>query len=157
MQTVILLILNKIAMKKIYTNKLMAGIIIVTVLFLLPSCAQKVTFLNSSVVPAAQGNVKVNQDENDNYNIQLKIKDLADINQLDSSKKTYVVWMETQQGRTENLGQLKSSSSLFSQQKTASLETVSSFKPVRIFVTAENGINVRYPSRDVVLATETFR
>jgi hypothetical protein len=131
--------------------------IIFSSFIMLVSCAQNVNFQQSAVVPAAQGNVRVKQDNNDNYNIRVKIKDLASIDRLDTSKETYVVWMETRQGKTENLGQLRSSRGLFSGQRSASLETVSSFQPVRIFVTAEYGRNIHYPGKEVIMTTETFR
>ncbi len=147
-------------MKTQSKNKLVTGIfyslLAATVMFLATSCARKANFLTSSVVPAAKGTVKVKQDENNNYLIKVKIKDLAKVEQLQSSKQTYVVWMETDKGNIENLGQLISSSSLFSKQKTASLETVSSFKPIRIFVTAENGTDVRDPGNQIILSTSTF-
>ena len=136
------------------------SLIIVTILALtgtITSCAKKVNFQQSSVVPGADGTVRVKQDGNDNYNIKVTIKDLATVDRLESSKDTYVVWMDTRQGTTENLGQLISSSGLFSSQKTASLETVSSYEPVRIFVTAEQGRNVNYPGREIVLTTDSFR
>jgi hypothetical protein len=41
-------------------------------------------------------------------------------------------------------------------QKTTSLKTVSSFKPVEIFVPAENGTDVRYPENQIVLTTGNF-
>ena len=142
------------------TNKLVTdtffSILVVSVIFLTTACAQKATFLNSSVVPAAKGSVKVKKDNNKNYVIEVEIKDLAEVERLQPSKQTYVVWMETDRGNSENLGQLKSSRSMFSKQKTASLETVSSFKPVKIFVTAENGIDVRYPESQIVLTTDNF-
>jgi hypothetical protein len=138
------------------TNRFFLGIFLIATLIFFASCAQTVKFQNSSVVPAAQGTVKVKQDDNNNYRIEVNIKDLADIKRLDSSKETYVVWMESRQGSTQNIGQLKSSSSFFSGQKKASLETVSSYEPFRIFVTAEHGENVRYPGNEVVLSTETF-
>jgi hypothetical protein len=120
-------------------------------LFLSTACSQKVTFLNSSVVPAAKGTVKVKQDNNNkNYVIQVEIQDLAEVERLQVSKQSYVVWMETDRGNTENLGQLNSSSSFFSKQKTASLETVSSYKPRKIFVTAESGSDVRYLGKMVM-------
>lgn len=147
-------------MKTQKTNKLAKGyflsILAVSVMFLFPSCSQKVMFLNSSVVPAAQGSVKVKQDNNTNYDIKVEINDLAEVERLEPSKQTYVVWMETNRGKTENLGQLKSSDSFFSKQKTASLETVSSYKPVKIFVTAENGVDVRYPGSQIILTTNDF-
>ncbi len=138
------------------TNSFYTSLLLVLAMTLFASCAQTLEFQDSSVVPGADGKVKIKQDDNNNYRINVSIKDLADIKRLDESKESYVVWMETRRGETENIGQLKSESSLFSKQKTASLETVSSFKPFRVFVTAEHGINVRYPSNDVVLTTETF-
>ncbi len=138
------------------TNQFFSGMFMVAAIVFFASCAQTVKFQNSSVVPAAQGNVKVKQDDNNNYRIVVSIKDLADIERLDPSKKTYVVWMETRQGNTENIGQLKSSSSILSSQKKATLETVSSYEPLRVFVTAEHGTNVRYPDNQVILSTETF-
>lgn len=138
------------------TNRFFSGLVLIATIVFFASCAQTVKFQNSSVVPAAQGNVKIKQDDNNNYRIEVTIKDLADIERLDPSKETYVVWMETRQGNTENIGQLKSTSSILSNQKKATLETVSSYEPFRIFVTAEHGTNVRYPSNQVILNTETF-
>ena len=135
---------------------LVLGFSVSSLIFLSTACAQKVAFLNSSVVPAAKGSVKVKQDNNKNYVIGVEIEDLAEVERLRSSNQTYVVWMETDRGNTENLGQLRSSRSFFSKQKTASLETVSSFKPVRIFVTAESGIDVRYPANQIILSTDNF-
>ena len=147
-------------MKTQKTNKLVSGIffsiLVVSVIFLTTACVQKVTFLNSSVVPAAKGSVKIKKDYNKNYVIEVEIEDLVEVERLRPEKQTYVVWMETDRGNAENLGQLKSSRSFFSKQKTASLETVSSFKPVKIFITAENGIDVRYPESQIVLTTDNF-
>jgi len=147
-------------MKTQNKNKLVTGIffsiLVVSIIFLATACTQKVTFLNSSVVPAAKGTVKVKQDNNKNYVIEVEIEDLVEVERLQPSKQTYVVWMETDRGNAENLGQLKSSRSFLSKQKTASLETVSSFKPIKIFVTAENGIDVRYPGSQIILTTDNF-
>lgn len=147
-------------MKTQKTDKFIKGtlfsILVVSMMFFSTACAQKVTFLNSSVVPAAKGTVKVKQDKNENYLIKVEIEDLAEVERLQSSKQTYVVWMETDRGNTENLGQLISSKSFFSKQKTASLETVSSYKPIKIFITAEEGINVNYPGTQVILTTDNF-
>lgn len=147
-------------MKTQKTNKLFKGvfysILMASVILLSTACAQKVTFLTSSIVPAAKGTVKVKQDDNKNYLINVEIENLAEVERLQSSRQTYVVWMETDRGNSENLGQLVSSRSLFSKQNTASLETVSSYKPVRIFITAENGTDVRYPGNQIVLTTNNF-
>lgn len=134
-----------------------SGIMMITMMLFIASCSSTEPFLNSSVVPAATGKVKVKKDGNQNYVIKVQIEDLADVERLQTSKDTYVLWMETDRGTNENLGQLKSSSSFFSKQHVASLETVSSYKPVRFFVTAENGSDVRYPDSVEILKTKTFK
>jgi hypothetical protein len=142
--------------KSLIVKSLYQVIFIALTMMLITSCARNTSFLNSSVVPAAQGTVKVKTDKNKNYVIQVQIKDLADASRLTPAKQNYVVWMETDQGRLENLGNLKSSKSFMSKQMSAKLETVSSFKPIKVFVTAENDANVQYPDRLVVLSTDNF-
>jgi hypothetical protein len=65
--------------------------------------------------------------------------------------------METDQGKTENLGQLLSSAGFMSKHMKASLETVSSFNPAKIYITAEDDAGIQYPGRQIVLSTEGFR
>ena len=138
------------------TKNILLGILVSGIMFPVISCAQKVKFMTSSVVPAAQGYVKVKQDkDNKNYVIKLEISDLADVDRLQTSSVSYVVWMETDQGNTENLGQLNSSSGFLSKQMRASLETVSSYKPSIIYVTAEENTNAQYPG-DIILSTDRF-
>lgn len=136
--------------------KLSSAVFTAVVSLLLISCAQIEPFQSSSVVPGAEGKVKVKQDANKNYEVNVHVDDLAEIEQLDNTKQTYVVWMETKQGNTINLGQLKSSRGLISGQRKASLETVSPYEPFRVFITAEHGLNPKVPGRQVVLTTETF-
>lgn len=137
-------------------KKIISGIFIITLMLLMASCSSSEQFLNSSVVPAATGKVKMKQDGNQNYVIKVQIDDLADVERLQSSKDTYVLWMETDRGTNENMGQLKSSTSFLSKQHGASLETVSSYKPIRFYVTAENGIDVRYPDSVEIMTTNKF-
>ncbi len=147
-------------MKTQKMNRLAKGILLVffSVIMIIPftSCAKKITFLNSTVVPGAKGFVKVKEDSNKNYTIKVEVSDLAEVERVESTKTTYVVWMKTDEGNVENLGQLNSSTSFLSNRHTASLETVSSYKPVKIFITTENGINVQYPGELVVMQTDTF-
>lgn len=124
------------------------------VFFSLASCARKVTFLTSQVVPAAEGSVKMKKDKNRNYDISLKVMRLAAPERLSPSKEHYVVWMETEQNGTKNIGQLKTSSGLLSKTLKSSLETVTTFKPSYFFITAENDATVQYPGGEVVLRTE---
>ena len=120
------------------------------------SCSKKVNFLNSSIVPAAKGFIQVKSDKNKNYKIKIQVLDLAEVDRLESHQTTYVVWMDTNLGNTENLGQLKSSTSFLSKRHKAYLETVSSYEPTKIFITAENDINVQSPGRKIVLTTGPF-
>ncbi|GET34487.1 hypothetical protein PbJCM13498_33500 [Prolixibacter bellariivorans] len=138
------------------TLSILAGTFVVLMLIPLASCAKKIHFLTSSVVPAAKGFVVIKSDKNKNYKVKIQVSDLAEVDRLESANTTYVVWMVTDQGNTENLGQLKSSTSFLSKQHTAQLETVSSYKPTKIFITTENGINVQYPGKEVVLTTDSF-
>lgn len=124
--------------------------------FVLGSCSQQAAFMQSSVVPAAHGDVKVKKDDNQNYKIDVKVTDLAEVEKVYSRNHAYIVWMETDDGDTEKLGQLVSSKGFFTNQRKAELETVSSIEPVRLFITAERDKNVRYPSNKMILRTRTF-
>jgi hypothetical protein len=145
--------------KKLIDHKknILIGMLILGMLIPIASYAKKIKFMPSPAVPAAKGYVKVKTDKNNNHVIKIEIRDLADVERLQNSKITYVVWMETDQGRTENLGQLNSSSGFMSSQMKASLETVSSFKPTKIFITAEEFVNVQYPGDRIILTTERFK
>lgn len=122
-------------------------------LVMLASCSTKrYNFSTSSVVPAAEGRIKVKMDGNSNYKIDLNISGLADANRLSPSKKMYIVWMETENGR-KNIGQLNTSTGLFSKALKSSLNTVTPYKPTGFFITAEDDANIQYPGDFVVLTT----
>ena len=131
-------------------------VLIVTVLFSLTSCVRKINFLTSSVTPAARGYVKVKSDNNKNFAISVHLTDLSEVQRLQPAKQTYVIWMETSEEATKNIGQIKSSSGFISKQLKASFETVSSLKPTRIFITAEDDAGTQYPGTQVVLSTDKF-
>ena len=141
--------------KGIFHNILYIGLIFLGTL-LLDSCAKKITFANSSVVPAAEGLVKIKKDKNKNYHIELSVMRLAEPDRLFPSAHLYLVWMETEGYGTKNIGRLKTSRSLFSKSLKSSLNTVSSFKPIKIFITAEDDGNIQYPGGQTVLSTEHF-
>ncbi|MEJ7768276.1 MAG: hypothetical protein WKF89_10735 [Chitinophagaceae bacterium] len=120
------------------------------------SCARKIRFEPSPVVPAAQGRIKIKKDNNDNYALQVSITHLAEARRLEPPKETYVVWVETERNGTKNIGQMKSSSGLFSKKLKASLNAVTSYKPTRVIVTAEYDGSIQYPGPQVVLITNRF-
>jgi hypothetical protein len=147
-------------MKSIQTKSVSSSVFTIVVAALvvlyLRSCARKINFQSSSIVPAARGNVKVKKDNNNNYNIQISLSDLAEPKRLQPSKSTYVVWMETASNTTKNIGQINSSTGFLSGKLKASFETVSSTKPTKIFLTAEDDASIQYPGSQVVLSTNNF-
>ncbi len=131
-------------------------VIIFFLVFSLASCSKKISFQTSSVVPSAEGSVKVKKDDNNNYSIDLNVIRLADPKRLEPSKSTYVVWIETAENGSKNIGSLNTSSSMFSKTLKSSLKTVSPFKPVSLFITAEDNADIQYPGTQVVLRTDRF-
>jgi hypothetical protein len=146
--------MKKLKGLKAYARSIVAITVIFMMLGSITSCTDKTDFLVSSVVPAANGYVKVKQDKNKNYSIQIHVSDLAEVERLDTLKLSYVAWIETDNANYKNIGQLISSKSGFSKQHKASLATVSSFQPLKVFITAEDDINVQMPDRKVVLTTD---
>jgi len=118
--------------------------------------AKKVGFLSSLVVPAARGYVKVKRDINENYLIQVKISNLAEVNRLQPSKQFYVVWMITDREITDNIGQIDSSTTFLSTKLKASFKSVSASKPIKIFITAEEDPSTQSPDERIILSTDRF-
>jgi cell division protein FtsL len=133
------------------TKTFLTGIMATAMLFVFSSCAKKITFLTSSVVPAAEGQITVKNDKNNNYNIQMQITNLADIERLQPAKKSYVVWMETMDNLPKNIGRISSSKKL-----KVEFKTVSPMRPTKIFITAEEDETSQYPGSMVVLTTDRF-
>ncbi len=116
---------------------------------LLTACETKVEFLKSEVVPAAQGYIKVKTDNNKNYKIFISVNGLAESTRLTPAKSTYVVWIVGENKNAQNIGQIQTS------KMSGSLETVTPFKPSKIFITAEDASNVQFPGK-TILTTESF-
>ncbi|PWT76582.1 MAG: hypothetical protein C5B59_06235 [Bacteroidetes bacterium] len=117
--------------------------------------SKKVPFNTSTIDPGAEGTVKVKKDKNGNFNIDIEINNLADPSKLTPAKKEYIVWLETEKG-AKNIGQIHSSGSLLSKAKKASFSTVSPYKPVRIFISAEDDPGLEQPGNVIVLTTNNF-
>ena len=138
------------------TKFIFSLVIIFFLVFSLASCSKKIAFQKSNVVPSAEGSVKVKKDNNNNYSIDLNVIRLANPKRLEPSKSKYVVWIETAENGSKNIGSLNTSSSLFSKTLKSSLKTVSPFKPVSLFITAEDNVDIQYPGSQVVLRTNRF-
>ena len=138
------------------SSKLFVGFLLFIVVFSFHSCGKNVSFQTSSLVPAAQGDVKVSKDSNKNYLIKIKISNLAEVSRLEPSKNAYVVWMETDESLIKNIGQINSDTAFMSSKLKATFETVTSFKPSKIFITAEDNADVKSPGMQMVLSTNRF-
>ena len=137
-------------------KKIIVSIVVIGLSIPFQSCSKKIEFEKSPVVPAARGVVKISKNSNKNYIIKIKFDNLAEVDRLNPPKKTYVVWMVTDQKSTKNIGQIKSSSSMMSSKLKADFETATPFKPVKIFITAEDDGNVEYPGTFTILSTNNF-
>lgn len=138
------------------TNKVFLGAFALLILFSYDLSAKKVNFLTSTVVPAARGYVKVTRDKNRNYDISISIFNLAEAYRLEPSKLTYIVWLVTSDEITMNMGKINSTTGFMTKKLKASFETVTSLKPVKIFITAEDDPSRQYPEKEVALTTDTF-
>jgi hypothetical protein len=127
-----------------------------TLIICFAACGTKIPFTTSTVIPTADGSVKVKRDNNNNYSIDINIKHLADPNRLVPAKTMYVVWAETKDNGTKNLGRLNTSSGLLSSTMKSSMRTVSPVKPTMIFITAENDATIQYPGSQIVMTTRNF-
>jgi len=123
----------------------------IMIAFWFTSCSHKAFFLQSSVLPAATGYVDVSRDKSENYIIKIDLKNFAGAERLDPSNLTYVVWMVTARDAAVNIGRISTNNNL-----NASFETKSSFRPVKVFITAEEQENARYPGPMVIMTTDRF-
>lgn len=138
-------------MKTLQTYLYSATLFAIIILF--ASCSRKMVFGTSQIEPAATGSVKLKKDKNKNQSIEVNVANLAPAEKLTPPRSMYVVWMVTDDNRTRNIGQLKSSTGFLSKKLKASLNTVTPFSPVRFFITAENDGEIQYPGVPVVLST----
>lgn len=120
------------------------------------ACAQRIKFLSSAVVPAANGVVKVKTDSNKNYQIKILINNLAEPQRLTPPKEMYVVWMVTEDNQPQNIGKIEASTTFMSSKLKASFQSVSSVKPTKIFITAENDPTIQYSYSETILTTSNF-
>lgn len=143
--------MNSYLFKPLYSLLILSFAVLAV--FSFSSCARKMTFATSRIVPAATGTVKIKKTKNGNYYINVKTKHLAPANKLSPPRRVYVVWMESEQNPVRNIGMIRSSTGIFSSTLKGSLEATSTSKPTSFFITAEDDGNTQYPGNEVVLRT----
>lgn len=139
-------------MKNLFSKNILLGASATLLLFSLTSYVKRIKFLASSVVPSARGQVSIKKMKNENYVIKIKIDELAEVKKVESSKNMYIVWMESEKLTVKNMGHIICISSKFK----AAFETVTAFKPTKIFITLEDNANIPYPINPFVLETNRF-
>lgn len=119
---------------------------------LISACSRNIVFPTSEMVPAAEAVLKIDQNKSNNHELKLEVKNLAEPERLTPSRRNYVVWMVTKKHGTINIGNLR-----VSRKNKAELETVTPYKPIRVFITAEDGDKVVLPSTQIVLDSGEFK
>ncbi|MFN3916152.1 MAG: hypothetical protein ACK4K0_00295 [Flavobacteriales bacterium] len=115
--------------------------IIISTLAILTSCVNTVKFPVSHTTPAADITVKIQKQNKPNHLLIITAKNLAASDRLEPSKKNYVIWVVSEVGVTRNAGH-------FTQENAVKATYKSSFpyKPVEVFITAEDEEGVCYPT-----------
>lgn len=141
---------------KLILKNISLSLLVLMITMSFTSCAKKIAFQTSTIVPAARGDVKIKKDDNKNYLIQVELENLAEVNRLDPPKKAYVVWMESEDSMVKNIGQITSDSKFLSSKLKASFETVTPVKPSKIYITAEDDADVQFPGKQLIMETNRF-
>lgn len=108
--------------------------------------AKKIKLQPATIVPGATGEVKTGKDNNGNTKFNLKVKYLAQPEQLSPPKSVYVVWIQVKEGSPVSQGALK-----VSDKREGEFETTTPEKQVDLWMTAEDSATVQSPSGPEVL------
>jgi hypothetical protein len=103
--------------------------------------AGEVPLVASSLVPAAAGTISYEHDRNRNIKLEIKTKHLAAPERLTPAKNSYVVWIRSNDGQTQNAGVLRINSDL-----EGSFTTTTPVKAFDVLITAEDSSSVSQPS-----------
>lgn len=128
-------------LKKYNKMKIFKIITIGMVLLFVTSCATSVKFPISKFVPAAEIAANKKKDNNNNYDIKVSAKYLANPNRLDPPKNFYVVWIVTKNDGIKNIGQMIQKGT-----ERVVLTTTTPFTFKEIFITAEEKGDVTFPT-----------
>ena len=116
-------------------------ILSLVIMLLITSCVTVRKFPVSATAPAADITATVKMDKQKNYIIKVTANYLASVERLSPPKRTYVVWIVTKDNGVKNIGLLNSKNA-----QKIKFETLSSFEPYEIFISAEDDGSVSYPS-----------
>ena len=124
--------------------------ITLVVSLVLSSCTPKMSFVNSTIVPSATGDIKVKKDKNKNYIVNVSVQNLADPQKLSPSKSTYLVWVESKNDPLQKLGKITPSGKALQ----GSLRATTTSEPTDVFITAEDNADLQSPDGQIILTTK---
>jgi len=152
------------------SKRSVTGILAAVLLIAASSCAKKNTAVNKTEPVAAEtpaipvtimepekGKVQILRDVNSNYVIHINLSQLEEISKIEpTSKKAYIVWMNTEAGLQQNLGQINSNTAWLSDRSKAKFEATSAIKPTKIYITEEDMVTVKTPGSKLIWSTNSF-
>ena len=115
----------------------------------LACAATKYRLTNTSVAPAARGQVEVSIDKkNGNTKVTIKVEHLAPPENLSPPKSGYLVWYQEPGSNPESQGRLKIDKNL-----EGGFENTTVYKNFDLWITAESDATVKAPEGPEVLRT----
>jgi hypothetical protein len=108
----------------------------------------KRTLQVSPAIPAAEGSLKITEEENGNQKLKVEVHHLATPEKVAQGATTYVVWIRTNDGRTQNIGALQVGEDL-----KGTLETIVPYRVFDLFITPEPSPTVKNPSGERLMTT----
>lgn len=116
--------------------------------FALSGCASNYQLKPTEVNPSASGELKVKEEDNDNYKVDLEVEHMAPPRNIGPSMRTYIVWLNPKESNEYiKAGQLKISD----RSRDGELEFTTPYSNFEVVVTAEPAKDVVRPSDKVVL------
>jgi hypothetical protein len=104
-------------------------------------------------MPAAEGNVKVSEADNENTALEVTVRHLASPEKIAPQATTYVVWARARGADSaQNLGALRVDDDL-----QGTLETVTPLRTFELFITAEASATSQSPSTPRLLTASVER
>ncbi len=108
----------------------------------------------SSVIPGAEGTVRASEAENENTQLDVRVRHLADPGKLSPPATTYVVWTRANspEAPPQNIGALSVDEDL-----NGSLSTVTPLRSFELFITTEAAPTATAPTGQRLLWTNINR